>query len=78
MRNSRRPFPIVLLSAVALSVPAAAYAQHVDPDTRAHAQDLTFAVHPDTTITTATIGEPGIRLRWFESVLICYSLCFLW
>lgn len=55
----------VFLAGLGLLLPAPTEAQHVDPDARAHAQDLTFALHPDSTIATATVDsalQTGTRL----------------
>jgi hypothetical protein len=48
-----------LFVSVALLCPLRAYAQHVDPDANAHAQDLTFVRHVDTPFTTATL-DPAL------------------
>ena len=48
---------LVLLVSGGLALAVRADAQHADPDARAHAQDLTFARHPDTTMPTATIDS---------------------
>jgi hypothetical protein len=52
-------------AALCLGAALSAQAQHVDPDPRAHAQGLTFAVHPDASITTTTVDSAlqfGTRL----------------
>jgi hypothetical protein len=48
---------VTLLLAAGLGAALGAQAQHVDPDPRAHAQDLTFSLHPDSTISAATIDS---------------------
>jgi len=56
---------LVALAGLSLLLPTRAQAQHVDPDARAHAQDLTFALHPDSAIPTATVDsalQTGTRL----------------
>jgi hypothetical protein len=57
MRPLRSALPLLLLSSVGFLLPSRTQAQHVDPDPRAHAQDLTFALHPDSTMATATIDS---------------------
>jgi hypothetical protein len=61
---SQRNTLLILVSG-GLFLAVGAQAQHVDPDPRAHAQDLTFALHPDSAITTATVDSAlqfGTRL----------------
>jgi hypothetical protein len=62
--SARQAFLVLLVSG-GLAFAGRADAQHVDPDSRAHAQDLTFALHPDSTFPTATADSAlvfGTRL----------------
>jgi hypothetical protein len=54
-----RQTPACLFLALALLSPPRAFAQHIDPDANAHAQDLTFVRHVDTPFTTATL-DPAL------------------
>jgi hypothetical protein len=63
MKPLRALLPLV--ASVGLVLPTTVHAQHVDPDANAHRQDLTFALHPDSTISTATVDSAlqfGTRL----------------